>query len=203
MDHYTRALRNTFVSNEIDRLHEFRRNPIWIENALYQPETRFYILVNEDILISKQPPYPLALLPRQATQFIKNASAIILLGKAHNFLYFALLFDTAPDFGRIHGKLSDLRELSPGLTAVESALLAQSTGMAAWHRHNQFCSVCGSQTTNAEAGYTRKCTNPACGRLHFPRTDPAIIVRTTYQNSCLLGRQAQWPQGRYSNIAGF
>jgi NAD+ diphosphatase len=49
----------------------------------------------------------------------------------------------------------------------------------------------------------RVCENPECGQLHFPRTDPAIIVRVTNDNQCLLGRQGRWPEGRYSNIAGF
>ena len=39
--------------------------------------------------------------------------------------------------------------------------------------------------------------------LHFPRTDPAVIVRVTKGDQCLLGRQAWWDKGRYSNIAGF
>jgi NAD+ diphosphatase len=47
------------------------------------------------------------------------------------------------------------------------------------------------------------CTNPQCGQLHFPRTDPAIIVLVTHGEQCLLGRQPTWPAGRYSIIAGF
>ena len=37
----------------------------------------------------------------------------------------------------------------------------------------------------------------------FPRTDPAIIVLVADGDRCLLGRQASWPDGRYSTIAGF
>ena len=44
---------------------------------------------------------------------------------------------------------------------------------------------------------------PACGRAHFPRTDPAIIVLIYTGDKCLLGRQPTWPPGRYSIIAGF
>jgi NAD+ diphosphatase len=33
--------------------------------------------------------------------------------------------------------------------------------------------------------------------------DPAIIVLVTDGDRCLLGRQAGWPEGRYSTIAGF
>jgi NAD+ diphosphatase len=47
------------------------------------------------------------------------------------------------------------------------------------------------------------CTNPACRHEHFPRTDPAIIVLVSDGERALLGRQASWPVGRYSTIAGF
>jgi NAD+ diphosphatase len=48
-----------------------------------------------------------------------------------------------------------------------------------------------------------QCTDAACGRLHFPRTDAAIITIVEHDGACLLGRQASWPQGRWSALAGF
>jgi NAD+ diphosphatase len=45
--------------------------------------------------------------------------------------------------------------------------------------------------------------NTGCGRVTFPRVDPAIIVLVADGERCLLGRQASWPEGRYSTIAGF
>jgi NAD+ diphosphatase len=50
-----------------------------------------------------------------------------------------------------------------------------------------------------------RCTNAACGEDWFPRIDPAIIVLVADASGerALLGRQASWPQGRYSTIAGF
>ena len=39
--------------------------------------------------------------------------------------------------------------------------------------------------------------------LAFPRIDPAIIVLVEDGEHALLGRQASWPEGRYSTIAGF
>jgi NAD+ diphosphatase len=47
------------------------------------------------------------------------------------------------------------------------------------------------------------CTNPVCRHEQFPRLDPAIIVLVTDGDRVLLGRQAAWPAGRYSTIAGF
>jgi len=48
-----------------------------------------------------------------------------------------------------------------------------------------------------------QCTDSACGLEQFPRIDPAIIVLISDGERVLLGRQASWPAGRYSTIAGF
>jgi NAD+ diphosphatase len=45
--------------------------------------------------------------------------------------------------------------------------------------------------------------NNDCRREIFPRVDPAIIVLVSDGDRCLLGRQASWPEGRYSTVAGF
>jgi NAD+ diphosphatase len=47
----------------------------------------------------------------------------------------------------------------------------------------------------------REC--PVCGTHHFPRTDPVVIMLVTGEDRVLLGRQAAWPPGRYSTLAGF
>ena len=47
------------------------------------------------------------------------------------------------------------------------------------------------------------CSDPACRNEQFPRIDPAIIVLVSDGERALLGRQASWPAGRYSTIAGF
>ncbi|HSF95934.1 MAG TPA: NAD(+) diphosphatase, partial [Thermohalobaculum sp.] len=47
----------------------------------------------------------------------------------------------------------------------------------------------------------------ACGGLHFPRTDPVVIMLVTRTDAggdnVLLGRQSIWPPGLYSLLAGF
>jgi NAD+ diphosphatase len=43
----------------------------------------------------------------------------------------------------------------------------------------------------------------ACDSEHFPRVDPVVIMLAEHGDRALLGRQASWPQGRYSALAGF
>ena len=42
-----------------------------------------------------------------------------------------------------------------------------------------------------------------CGAEHFPRVDPVVIMLAEHEGRVLLGRQPQYPPGRYSALAGF
>ena len=63
--------------------------------------------------------------------------------------------------------------------------------------------MCGTRTASIEGGHARRC--PSCGAINHPRTDPVIIVVVVDPagDRIVLGRQAVWPQGRYSALAGF
>ena len=51
------------------------------------------------------------------------------------------------------------------------------------------------------AGWRRDC--PVCKAIHFPRTDPVVIMLAVDGDACLLGRQPRFPKGMYSALAGF
>ena len=61
----------------------------------------------------------------------------------------------------------------------------------------------GTGAIAEQAGHVMRCSDGACGATWFPRVDPAIIVLVTDGERALLGRQAAWPAGRYSTLAGF
>ena len=89
------------------------------------------------------------------------------------------------------------------LEAQQAGLLAYARGMLYWRQRHRFCGVCGSPTVSTSAGHVMTCTSSTCATDQFPRLDPAIIVLVTDGERALLGRQASWPEGRYSTIAGF
>ncbi len=97
----------------------------------------------------------------------------------------------------------DLRQATSQLPFHHASLLGYALAMDNWHRTHAFCGSCGSPTESSESGHMRLCTGSDCGRHHFPRTDPAIIVLVESGDSCLLGRKKEWPDRRYSTIAGF
>jgi NAD+ diphosphatase len=99
------------------------------------------------------------------------------------------------------GRPAGLREAATELPAEEAALAAYAGSLLAWHRRHRFCANCGRPTDPADGGHERHC--PACDAHHFPRTDPVVIVRVVDGERLLLGRQARWPERRFSVLAGF
>ncbi len=97
----------------------------------------------------------------------------------------------------------DLRQATAMLSPHAASLLGYALAMDYWHRTHRFCGRCGHRTESGCAGHTLSCTNPECGRKHFPRTDPAVIVLVQNEGACLLGRKREWIDRRYSTIAGF
>jgi NAD+ diphosphatase len=100
-------------------------------------------------------------------------------------------------------RFADLRQLAGRLARQEGALLALARAMVWWHSRHRFCGLCGSPTLSEEAGHMRRCTNPDCAAMHFPRTDPAVIMLVSDGERALLGRNKNFPPGMYSTLAGF
>jgi NAD+ diphosphatase len=97
----------------------------------------------------------------------------------------------------------DLRSIAvQGLVAPEAlGALGYAKQMTDWHARHRFCANCGQPTAPAQGGWRRDCA--ACGAQHFPRTDPVAIMLVTSGDDCLLARQARFPPGVHSCIAGF
>jgi NAD+ diphosphatase len=95
-----------------------------------------------------------------------------------------------------------LREVGLLLGDRDAGLLVHAIALANWHAAHGYCPRCGERTQPAVAGAERHC--PADGSAHFPRTDPAVITTVLDPDGrVLLGRQEQWPPGRFSTRAGF
>ena len=103
----------------------------------------------------------------------------------------------------------DLRRVGPSIDAAGAALMAYARGMLYWHRQNGFCGRCGHATESRDGGHRRQCTDAECGRMAFPRTDPAVIMLVEYRPGggrppmCLLGNHYRLPENVYSTLAGF
>jgi NAD+ diphosphatase len=96
---------------------------------------------------------------------------------------------------------AELRGVMTVLTPRAAELVATAKAILHWHRSHGFCATCGAGTELAMGGWQRGC--PVCGAQHFPRTDPVVIMLVTHGNRVLLGRNAVWPEGMFSLLAGF
>jgi NAD+ diphosphatase len=133
-------------------------------------------------------------------------SVSVSLGSYGGADYFACDISHLADFEPPSGTaFEQLRSVGGALGRDEDAgLLAVARGMAVWHRSVRCCQSCGSKDmAPAKAGSMRRCG--ACGAGAYPRIDPSVIVLVTACDGelALLGRKANWPEGRYSTLAGF
>lgn len=87
------------------------------------------------------------------------------------------------------------------LTQTEAPLFAAALSLAWWHSRHFFCANCGHESGIERGGWSRRC--PSCSAQHFPRVDPVVIMLAEHDGRLLLGRQSQYPPGRFSALAGF
>ena len=177
-----------FSGAALDRAAARRREPEWLEERRADPRARSVVMSDDGVLLDG------GRLVSQAP----TADAVF-LGLMGDVPFFAQHIGAA-DPG--HGHPAGLREAATELHAGEAALAAYAGSLLAWHRRHRFCANCGASTEPRDGGHERVC--PACGAHHFPRTDPVVIVRVTDgRDGMLLGRQARWPEGRFSLLAGY
>jgi NAD+ diphosphatase len=194
---------NIFAGAYVDRSGHLRKDPEWLAEAIRSPESLFVPIWRDRCLASGEPVHA-ALLQRDVVEEFLNEREIIFLGLFRDKPAFAINVgkdDEAP-FSEA-GEFHDLRYLGSVLPADEANLVAHARALVLWHRYQKYCGHCGSESRAESGGNTRVCVAEACGRHLFPRVDPAIIVLISDRDRCLLGRQTDWPENRYSTIAGF
>jgi NAD+ diphosphatase len=200
---------NAFTGALLDRADDSRRrDPQWLAGQREHPGARAIVAGNRGLRVEGA---ALARVP------LDGAPADLLLGVDPDGPLFAVDEDPVaegvpsligaggnrgeppPDSA---GERIGLRQAAMVLSQEDGGLAAYTAALLNWHRRHRFCANCGQPTEIAEGGLVRSCPN--CGAEHHPRTDPVVIMLVTDgSDRLLLGRQAAWPTGRYSALAGF
>ncbi len=207
MDDLKRSLLNVFTYSDLNRMVNRRKDDQHLASLRTSPSARFVLFHQDQFLMSEEPDRAPALVKSESIISSKNSvETSVYLGCRGEHHYFALdIGDTSwvegKSFG--NGNFVGLRENGYSLKAEDATLLSYAKAMFHWHRAHGFCGECGSATLSVQGGHCRQCVKPDCAKVHFPRTDPAIIVAVTKDGECLFGRQKAWPEYRYSVIAGF
>jgi NAD+ diphosphatase len=190
----------------IDRRAELRDDPHWVAAARGDPQTR-YVLASGAAQLVDTGAMDIVLL-RNGDRLVDSAddASLTLLGWFRGVRTVLVEYEEAPSAG-VQGaaELRELRALAPMLRPDAASLLAYARALVLWRARHRHCGVCGAPNQRARAGHVMRCSREDCGAETFPRLDPAIIVLITDAGGerALLGRQASWPPGRYSTIAGF
>lgn len=209
MDRTTQPRPNTFagLSLILDRAAERRDQFGWIAEQARLPQARYLLLdAGGEAFMHRDREMLRWLSSHERDALIADVPAS-LLGLADGVPYFMLSLNE-PALGEaldatLDARRMPLRAAGLSLPAYEAGLFAYAKGLSHWQRETRYCARCGSPVVITAAGHRATCTNPDCGRVHFPRTDAAVIMLVEYQGACLLGRGPSWPPGRYSTLAGF
>lgn len=193
---------NAFARSPLDRAAHHRRDEEWLKAARAAANTRFMPISRGRPLVFKNGaaieaawlgPPALALFPQSAATLFLGLGTD---GAAH----FAIDAGEGEALQAV-GRFEELRPLAALLERDDIAMIGCAKAIFEWHGRHGFCANCGGPSRIVEAGWKREC--PACKAEHFPRVDPVCIMLPTHGGHCLLGRQAAWPRGMHSALAGF
>lgn len=199
---------HVFAGSTLDRCGNARRDPAWFTEA--HEKGRYLVVWESQALVTAEgPSEPRALSSGEAREHLTDETvrrSLVFLGVDGNDTpYFAFdvshLSEEPPRV--VHdGEFADLRQVAQIVEGEDAARMAYARAMMRWHRQHRFCGACGTENEVRHSGHSMRC--PSCGSDQFPRTDPAVIMLVhDGEGRCLLGRQASWPPGVLSTLAGF
>ncbi|GER21842.1 NTP pyrophosphohydrolase [Zafaria cholistanensis] len=180
----------------VDRGCERRTDPEWLPGLMADPATRVLALA------AGKAPVAGGSLVLHSPAGLPEPRTVVYLGASEGQEFVAAGWDEVPDVLAGTGDWLGLREVAAGLPVRDASLFVEALAILNWHATHGHCPRCGAPTEPVQSGWVRTCT--ADGTLHFPRTDPAIIVAVTDgADRLLLGANAQWGGKHYSTLAGF
>ena len=199
---------NTFAGNPLDRAGDLRNDPDWVEARALDPEALALVLWEGRPLLEAAEEPQLVWLPMaQARAVAQDRELFLGLWKGAPVFAVEVEGSIDPTAGPLRGvgEFHEMRAAAALLPGPEAAMAGEAKSLFDWRRRHGFCAACGTRTETACGGWKRAC--PACSTEHFPRVDPVTIMLPVYRGGaepkCLLGRQASWPEGRMSALAGF
>ncbi len=194
----------TYTGGWLDRAGGRRADAEWLDELLNSPDTTLIPFWQDQCLVSGDPPVPVRLRA-------SRSDGVVFLGlDADGRGVFAtdLSGMEAEQAVELAGadRAVDVRMIVATLSPAEAATAGYGRGLLHWHRSQRFCGACGAATESAWGGHHRVCGNEDCGRLHFPKIEPAVIMTVQTEREpkrILLARHRGSSAGRYSALAGF
>lgn len=195
-----------FSEHAHDRHGELRADDDWLERTWRDQRTRVLVLGGTRLRLVDGAVSWVS--PEEAPDGLR-----LLLGERDGVHHLAVVVDPdrAPgpseEWVPLRTVVMTLAERGERGGLSEAPLVMHAVGLAEWHHATSFCPRCGGRLRARQAGHVLRCEG--CGRDQFPRTDPAVIMTVTHgepgseHEQVLLGRSPQWPERRFSTLAGF
>ncbi|MGH3278472.1 MAG: NAD(+) diphosphatase [Trebonia sp.] len=188
----------------LDRATTRRGDAAWIARAWADPGTRVLVVHDSRALVAVRDGQPglVFVSPADAPEGAKFLLGVDPEGIAYFGVSSVEELEPASRWEDPDVKPMALRQAATLLSDRDAGLLTHAVALAYWHHTHTHCPQCGTPTVPAPAGHLTTC--PADGTEHFPRLDPAVIMLVLDPDDRLmLARNALWPQGRMSTVAGF
>ncbi|MEN5083199.1 NAD(+) diphosphatase [Bosea sp. TWI1241] len=197
-----------FAFNPLDRRGDQRDQPDAVARYRASPGTRHILVAGETPILRRTGP------ETQTAWFSESEADAV--ARALDEVFLGVEPGGAACFARLVERqlaetlrerpdllVSDLRSIALKrlVPPDEVGPLGEAKAILDWHARHRFCANCGGKSLMVSGGWRRECAQ--CGALHFPRTDPVVIMLAVRGDKCLLARQARFAPKMYSCIAGF
>ena len=195
MDHLQRSRLNLFSSRTLDRATFLRPAEAQLADIINSPSCRFVPVLDTNVLVNQDETRCRAELlgPAELHECFGHCDEHVYLGQGGGNHYFAAIVGKPSSRA---GEFADLRNYAAVLDEDQAALLSYARAMVIWRHNHRYCGACGAPTRPRLGGHVLQCSQIDCGREHYPRTDPAIIVLVEKGEQALFGRKAEWPENR-------
>jgi NAD+ diphosphatase len=158
----------------------------------------YFVIVGQEILCVSENGSPRPILADEMRWLEIDRHAEIFLGRYQGRSCFAVVASGRAPQGYA---LLNLRAWLGRVAPPVFYLAGRAQQLADWERDHRFCGRCGTNMQNHSVDRAKQC--PGCGLINYPRLSPSIIVLIRKGEEMLLARNANWPRGMYSTLAGF
>jgi NAD+ diphosphatase len=162
-------------------------------------EAWFFVFVGDELLCASEQGIPRPLEGSDLRWLEIEHEAEVFLGRFRGRACYAL---AAAGQGFPAGfALAGLRSWLGRVEPSVFYLAGRAQQLLDWQRDHRHCGRCGTPTVDHDTDRAKICPN--CGLIAYPRLSPSIIVLVHRGEEVLLARNARWPRGLYSTLAGF
>ncbi|MBO4208776.1 NAD(+) diphosphatase, partial [Micromonospora echinofusca] len=198
-----------YTGGRLDRAAGVRTDPARLATLRAEPDTRLVPVWRDRCPVTGEPAVPVHLTVAGPGTGFTDREAVFLGLDGTTGVFAVDLSELAEEQAvALTGadRTMDVRSCVGRLDPAEAAVQAYARGILHWHRHQAFCGTCGAPTAPRDGGALRACPGADCGRLLFPRIEPAVIMLVESAGTprrCLLARHHGSAEDAYSLLAGF